>query len=90
MKYLKIDNKSDVDFKYRSTLNRVSKMVKSFKAVGIKISEFSKATGITSSILYKLSSNPFSNGQLEEIEKALLEHYPNEYAQIQRILEVTE
>lgn len=90
MKHLKVSDKSDIDYKYKYTLDRVSKMVKSFKAVGIKISEFSRQTGISSSTLYKLSSNPFSSGQLEEIEKKLIEYYPNEYSQIQRILEVTE
>lgn len=90
MKHLKIENQADKNFKHQYTLDRVTKIVKNFKSVGIKISEFSRRENIPARILYELSSNHYTNGVLDEIVNALKRDYPKEYAQIEKIMEVTE
>ena len=90
MKHLKIENQADIDFKHQYTFDRVRKIVKSFKAVGIKISEFSRRENIPARILYELSSNHYTNGVLDDIVTALKKDYPKEYEQIEKIMEVTE
>lgn len=90
MKHLKIENQADIDFKNQYTFDRVRKIVKSFKAVGIKISEFSRRENIPARILYELSSNHYTNGVLDDIVTALKRDYPKEYEQIEKIMEVTE
>ena len=42
MKYLRVEDQSDKDFKHQYTLDRVTKIVRNFKSVGIKISDFSR------------------------------------------------
>ncbi len=90
MKYLRVQDQSDIDFKYKYTFDRVSRIVKSFKSVGIKISEFSRRENIPARILYDLSSKHYTNGVLDDIVTALKRDYPIEYAQIEKIMEVTE
>ena len=90
MKYLKIENQADKDFKHQYTFDRVRRIVKNFKAVGIKISEFSRRENIPARILYELSSNHYTNGVLDDIVTALKRDYPKEYEQIEKIMEVTE
>ena len=90
MKYLRVQDQSDIDFKYKYTFDRVSRIVKSFKSVGIKISEFSRRENIPARILYDLSSKHYTNGVLDDIVTALKRDYPLEYAQIEKIMEVTE
>lgn len=90
MKYLRVQDQSDIDFKHKYTFDRVSRIVKSFKSVGIKISEFSRRENIPARILYDLSSKHYTNGVLDDIVTALKRDYPIEYAQIEKIMEVTE
>ena len=71
-------------------INYVSKVVKLFKSVGIKISEFSRRENIPARVLYELSSNHYTNGVLNDIINALEYDYPKEYETIKRIIEVTE
>lgn len=69
----------------------VKQLVKHFKSVGIKISEFSKRENIPSRILYELSAPQKNNNRiLDEIINALEHDYPKEYEQLKRIIEVTE
>ena len=90
MKYLRVQDQSDIDLKHKYTFDRVSRIVKSFKSVGIKISEFSRRENIPARILYDLSSKHYTNGVLDDIVTALKRDYPIEYAQIEKIMEVTE
>lgn len=90
MKYLRVEDQSDKDFKHQYTLDRVTKIVRNFKSVGIKISDFSRRENIPARTLYELSSKHYTNGVLDDIVTALKRDYPEQYAQIEKIIEVTE